>query len=442
MTRISDAQSAFVLGSALLAVLAVSCGSDSDTASQSTATAVVSATETPVSEPSEFRRILRLMPDTPESRVYTRVNRLHAQAALLGIAVPEAGATFSEIKQYRIDLGYESFRSGLYLAGEEWLSGFFRDYLETIPDTTSSLGFGSHDIAISAVSGEAFDNPKPIVEIVTGEIDPQKAAVLLAECAECPGPPIVNEYSNHLYYSWGRDFEGRLDNDIKPPAFDHIGRGGRLFFEDGIGARALRDQDIEAVIDVQVGTRVSLGDIEAWSLAADAVAELGALSATFTNRIDTTISNWPEYVALDKIRRSNLEPEVAERFDKYDEIAAAISASAPILPEFELVATGVGIDDDSGFAALAIVFRDEPTAEQAASALRERATTGLAITGSLEPAPWAEMIESAEIKVRGRLVTARIFSVSPEGGRLTGLSPFLMKYPFITDVPFVSFLLR
>ena len=79
------------------------------------------------------------------------------------------------------------------------------------------------------------------------------------------------------------------------------------------------------------------------------------------------------------------------------------------MPAFEVVATGLGSDAEGVFVALALVFKDDAIASDAAAALKSRIETRVFPDFSENPdglAPWNEQIESAEIDVNGRTVRA------------------------------------
>ena len=426
----------------LTSALFVACGKEVS-AMPTTAPATI-AEPTSTAIPSEFARILGLMPDTPESRGFTRINSYLGIASALGLEVPGPDASMDQVAEYKLQLMTRSVPIGLLLSGEELLSGFNRDYFNVIPDAGGTLGFDARDVAIVAVSGEGvITGSKPLLEVVIGRIDSAMANSLVAECTLCPERPEITEYSGHDYFSWGPDFAQNLRASFSPPAFDEFGRGGHLHFGDEAVVRALRTSDIEAVIDIKTGDGSSLSDLEEWVLAANAVADLDVLSTTFTDRTDNSISGWPHFFGLDMAPISNLAPELVEKLGNFQETAGIISASAPELPPFELAATGTGLEDGKVFAALAVVFSDVATAERASTALQARVADGLTVDGNLETMRRSEKIDSAHISTNGRVVSVKIVPlVEPGGKQLVALRPFLMFPPFATDVPFVQFLLR
>lgn len=399
------------------------------------------ATPTPTPEPTDFERILALVPDTPTSRAMTRINNYSEIATELGIPVPGGGASFEQVLDYRSELVRSGRQDGFPRIGGEWLSGIHRDYALEIQDTSASLGFDSRHVELSAVTGEEITGGSDrLTEVVIGQIDGQRATALLDSCGSCGEVPDAVSYAGRMYYTWGPQQNLRLT--FEEPLFDFVGRGGSLYFEDGIGVRTRQSEDIEAVIDTVSESTSSLADLEEWVIASRALEELEAHSAVFTERTDTMIEDWPTYVGLAQAPPENFEPEIIERLDMFDQITETVRSSSALLPPFDLVASGTGWENGRAYSALAVVFADEQTAQQAAEALRDRAETGLTIGGALETMPWSDMIESSQIEARGRVVTAKIFAVEPEERSPSPLRLFLTAVPFATDVPYVQFLLR
>ena len=60
----------------------------------------------------------------------------------------------------------------------------------------------------------------------------------------------------------------------------------------------------------------------------------------------------------------------------------------------------------------------------------------------MEIVPWSEKIQTAVIVADGRVVTAKVVPIGPEDGRSYPVEPFVASFPFVTDIPYISFLLR
>lgn len=425
---------------ALLSVAAISCGSDSDNQGPASGPGPV---------PSDFERVLNLMPVTAESRAYTRVNAWAAIAEAYGIEIPGPDATYEDVKAYRETIlirPYEPLGGDeppenppLFLFGEDWLSGFPGRYVSALPDRKVALGFDTHNVTISALSGESVSQgPHLFIDVVLGDINGALSTRLLDDCVMCFAPPDVIEYQEKSYYSWFESLRGEIDARLGLPVFDHIGRGGRLYVEDGAAARTMRTQDMQAFLDAHAGRTQRLGEIEEWRLAAAAMAELGAVSAAFTDESENYISDFREIIGMDDAAAVYLPLAATDRYRRFEEVAASVKGSSAELPAFEVAAAGSGWDGEKVYHAMALVFADEQIAVEAIVALRERASSGLYLSSLLEPLPWSAIIESAEFSVDGRVVSAKIYPGEPiPQARPPDISPFVPSPNRTNGAPFV-----
>ncbi len=398
------------------------------------------------------------MPDTPRTRAFTRISNYPVITQALGVEVPGDEAAFEQVIDYRTQITSHGRQTGFPRVGFGMLSGFDGVSGDLNTDTNATLGFDSRHLELIGVGGTAFvggrqdpttgnaiasGNRDPI-EIVVGRIEAARAHQFLGNCEGCALEPEIVDYQGNVYHTWGWDQNLRASYGV--PLFDAFGRGGSLYFEDGVGVRTPDVDQLQPVIDTITQARSSLADLESWRLAARAVEDLGSPSAVFTDVTNMNIADWPVYAGLTLASSEELadllEPEIFERFERFDQIADEVRDSAPSLPEFELVASGTGWENERTFSALAVVFADQETAEEAAMALRARAESGLTLSGSLETVPWVELIDSAEIEVRGRVVTAKVFAADSHEEVQSSLSLFVTRYPFAQEVPYVQFLLR
>ena len=107
---------------------------------------------------------------------------------------------------------------------------------------------------------------------------------------------------------------------------------------------------------------------------------------------------------------------------------------------FEVVATGIGSDANGLFGALAMVFVDNASANDAATALKARIETGVFPTFSEdapELTPWDEEIKGAEITVTGRTVTAQLRVTDPNRVQ----QKFILRGAFEEGVGFTSLMM-
>jgi hypothetical protein len=99
-----------------------------------------------------------------------------------------------------------------------------------------------------------------------------------------------------------------------------------------------------------------------------------------------------------------------------ESIVADSFAGSASIPEFRVVATGLGSDEDGLFVAIALVFDDESSASEASKALEDRIANGAFPDLTSEPyglESWGRKIERAVVEVSGRTVTARIRVTEP-----------------------------
>ena len=156
-----------------------------------------------------------------------------------------------------------------------WISGITL-YTFTAP-TFSTMGFDPRNVDYAAAGGK-----RPIVlEAVVGAYDPETTRDRLAECADCL-PHEENHHRGYAYYSWGEDFKGDLFIRLAPPAYDYVGRGGRISVQQGRVLRALSTDGIHSLIDAAAGAADSLWDSEDMRLVAQAMADLGAYAVSYT----------------------------------------------------------------------------------------------------------------------------------------------------------------
>ena len=92
------------------------------------------------------------------------------------------------------------------------------------------------------------------------------------------------------------------------------------------------------------------------------------------------------------------------------------------LPAYRAVSTGMGSDDDGLFAVIALVFKDEKTAEVGADALNDRLSNGALPTFSFtgeedEFVQWSDLITNFSVEVNARTAVVRLRPIDPVGIR-------------------------
>ena len=166
---------------------------------------------------------------------------------------------------------------------------------------------------------------------------------------------------------------------LAPPAFDRLGRGGRIAVRGSYVFRTLETADMETLIDTNLRRVPSLGEVEEFRHLARGLTELGVYSAYLsdvTQELDGTA------------RALGLEDSL-------------------ILRPYSTFATGVGIDKDGSYMALIMVHANEQDADENLELLRKRiGGTSSSVTGR----PWSEVfdIDSLDARSEGRVLLAKL----------------------------------
>lgn len=111
-----------------------------------------------------------------------------------------------------------------------------------------------------------------------GRFDPEATDSALESCSECPRPDR-KEHGGIPFYAWGEDYKPDLTRSLNPPAFDQLGRGGRIAVQDCYVFRALGTGDMELLTDAHRDDTTSLADVEEFLLLASGMSELGDYTA-------------------------------------------------------------------------------------------------------------------------------------------------------------------
>ena len=214
------------------------------------------------------------------------------------------------------------------------------------------------------------------LDVIRGRFDPQATDKALESCSECE-PPSREEYGGVSYYSWGGDYAANPQLRFAPPAFDEIGRGGRIAVLDEYVFRTLGASDMEALIDASLNDGASLADVEEFRLLAGGMSRLGA------------------YIML-----------LSDDVEVWD--AANYAADGgPWLRPYEAFATGAGKDENGHYMALVLVHADDASAEESVGLLRRIIEEeGSILNDNL----WSDYIdvERSEIHAEGRVLLAKL----------------------------------
>jgi len=357
---------------------------------------------TPIPVPIE--RILGLVPDVPDSRSALTINDLAELRAATGVELPAADSSLNAVSKYVMDLTVGNHEEGgrQIHDGRQWLSGFHAYSTEVT--TFPYMGFDARNVEQVAVFGAKLG----VREVLLGSYDPEVTAQQLAACAECEQPETV-EHSGAEYLSWGQDFAQNMRLRLTPPAFDHLGRGGRIRVAGGSAARTLATAHMEEIIDAALDQAPSLLDDLDYRLAAQTLAGRGAVTATFSSAGHSFDA---VYERVSRVLASDAFPVTP------DELAAQLSR-APLLLPFKVAAVGTSFESgESGrtITTLVLVHASEEDAKESFGRLRQRIAAvdvpfSQVVSGKGGPVigdahPWAEEFDEFNVSTEGRTVVA------------------------------------
>ena len=141
--------------------------------------------------------------------------------------------------------------------------------------------------------------PPGVLEVARGRFDPAATDRAPKACSECPAADL-QELQGVTFYSWGEDLQGNLESRFLPPAFDRLGRGGRIAVMDRYVFRTVETPGMNSLIDASSGTRRSLADFEEFRLLAQGMTTLDAYSFLLTDtthKVGEKIEPWLSVVA-------------------------------------------------------------------------------------------------------------------------------------------------
>ena len=361
----SIARSVLLAGAILLAVLLAGCSDEPE--------------PIPLRQ-GPFFDLMKLIPLTEDSRSIVSFNDYILAREVNSIQAPEDDAGVEDLEEYLREL------QSTGLAAGPWISGLTRESMTQLEQ--KYLGFGVVDVERSILAGE----PPYTLEAVSGGFDPETSDASLAACAECDKPE-VQEHLGVKFYSWGEDYTPDLKKRLQPPAYDVLGRGGRIAVLDSVVFRTLGTAGMRLLIRTYGGNGDSLADDPDLALAAGALQNLGVYSALlagdverFTGPLDSLLS--PEEQAQLEKARAQVGMEAGTTSEKYSVLGA-----------------GVTKDSDGFVTILVFVYEDEGAASRKVQDFEERLANGRSmLTGQ----PWTEYFPEGEVWNDGRVLIVRL----------------------------------
>ena len=308
-----------------------------------------------------FNDLMKLIPLTEDSRSIVWFNDYGLAREANGIQAPAEAASAEDLEEYLRELGSTGLAAG------PWISGFTRESMAQLEQ--KYLGFGVGDVERSILAGE----PPYTLEAVSGGYGPETTDASLAACAECDKPE-TQEHLGVKFYSWGEDYKPDLKKRLQPPAYDVLGRGGRIAVLDSVVFRALGTAGMRSLIRTYGGNGDSLADDSDLALAAGALQNLGVYSALVAGDVEKFTG------PLDSL-------------DRYIVLGA-----------------GVAKDADGFVTILVFVYEDDGAASRNVQDFEERLANGRSmLTGQ----PWTEYFPEGEVWNDGRALIARLRTEHP-----------------------------
>jgi len=359
---------------AVLALLVVSA-----IAPQTGCTHETEDTEIPVSESNRWLELLSILPE----------NEIVLKAAFL-----QDNAYLEEKKQQypQISSEYAIIRNHPLLSGDSPRAYSDEEWKET-------LGFVSADVDQRIYAGEL---PLDYYEAVRGRFsrdDVDNAA------RTGPGNDMLEvvSYQGHEFYSWGGD------NDINMSMRSNVrqlGRGFRLALVDDFIFWVRWTDGMKEMIDSYEDNVKSLADNEDYKLLAGALEELDTVTALFSAE-----SQSRSYV-------SEIYQQIIEdpgNNERRQVLVEEIKRELRLKP-YQAFATGVGIDKDGYYLAIALLNPSEEVARENATLLEQRINQSKIAMAwhSQSGDKWSDLIESMEIESKGRLTLARLYGAVVE----------------------------
>lgn len=373
--------------------------------------------------------MLGRIPDNGDSRQAVRIIDIAKIRDELGIVAPGPDATSEDVLEYLTTLYVDSKAElGASINSRAWLSGL-NSYADQIHELTyRTLGLDVRNVDQIGIFGDDEGHAR---ELLLGSYSPGVTAERLADCDDCIPHDIV-EYSNTEYYAWGEDFRNNLRERLSPPAHDGLGRGGRIYIDEGFVARTLANEYIEQIIDTSAGEQPSLFDDPAYVLAAKILAEHGAITARFTGRVNTVESSLEQ---MEDVWANGLF-----KVTTIEEIEEQFSVAHLLLPwEVAVVGTVPPTSEDAPFNTYAVlVHSNEEDAAKNFDRLTQRIEQDTFLFGDIVPndsfdlnngkpeaATWGEYFNDYEVSIEGKAVIVWVTAESYG----EGLSRALMWQP-------------
>ena len=369
----------------LLALALVGCGSDAEPVRETTA-----ATD------AAYAGLLGTIPDTPELRQQVYINDYALVRQMFDIPLPgpeDDEVALEEFYKWLPRFEGEADDPPVPGFGAASFFGPFNQYKYSTAENLQHLAFDVRSMDQSIVAGL----PPVILDVVRGRFDPQATDKALESCSECE-PHSREEYGGVSYYSWGGDYGDYNPQLIfAPPAFDWLGRGGRIAVLDEYVFRTLGASDMEALIDAGLNEAASLADVEEFRLLAGGMSRLGAYTMLLSDDVEVWDAEGYDVLLL---QDGDTGKDVVQA-------QRELSERGPWLRPYEAFATGAGKDENGHYMALVLVHADDASAEENAGLLRRIIEEEGSVLYDIS---WSDYIDvdRSEIHAEGRALLAKL----------------------------------
>ena len=330
-----------------------------------------------------FAGLLELIPDNPQSRDLVYINDYSRVADAFNVRPPEDDD--EALMRYLGDICCA--RTGMRVG--PWISGF-SGHAPSPFENREHLAFSIRNVDQSIMTG----TPPGVLEVIKGTFDPEATDRAINRCSECP-PPDREEHRGMEFYSWGRDLAASLPDRMRPPAFDQLGRGGRIAVLDSFVFRTVETPGMRSLISTYLGMEESLGDDPDMSLAARKMDELELYSGLIMGNV--------EWLSLEGVLENACAEAAATQTD-CDQLKARMEETG-VLDEYDVLGAGVGVDGDGPFVSWIFVYLDEREARRNVPVFERIVSSGASLHWHQ---PWSELFSDAEVWSTGRVLIAKL----------------------------------
>jgi hypothetical protein len=189
----------------------------------------------------------------------------------------------------------------------------------------------------------------------------------------------VSEAGDREVLTWGDPLHLNLEQRLKPPLFDALGRAGAFSGTETALVHAFDVEDVAATLATLDGEEPGLEDEDDFALLAAALDEQETVNGHLTDNVAAQGQGDDGSVAL---------------------------------RPYSAIAAGQGVDEEGLFLVIALAHENEADAAENASRLQERIAGA---TSQVSGQPWADLFADVEARAEGRIMVAVLRG---EGARL------------------------